>query len=326
MNGDSVSRALDFLQRNQLDYGEFRTLAAADPEMAGECRFDSTPFITALILYSLDFVPDPRAKTMVEKGLDFLLSEVEGPGLWRYWSSRNPQHEGLQPDLDVIGCVSQILWCHGREFPDNREFLLATRDAQGLFYTYMVPRPTTPPALRSEIGRLVSPESLFKLLAAGMLHEVDAVVNANVLLYLGEIPETEAALAYLLEVVRNKGEATCSKYYRDPWIVYYMFSRAFFAGVTGLAAARESILERLTAEAAMPGALEPPLRAALGACTLLNFGEGGPLLAESIRRIETTQQADGSWSRRPFYIGPAPYYGSEELTTGFCVEALCRSR
>jgi hypothetical protein len=260
---------------------------------------------------------------MTEKGLDFLLSEVEGPGLWRYWSSRNPQHEALQPDLDVICCASHILEQHGRAFSSNAAILLASRNDEGLFYTYVAPRPSTPPELRQEMGRLVSAESLLKLLAAGMLHEVDGVVNANVLLYLGENEHTQAAANYLIDVVQQNKEAHCSKYYGS-LAFYYMLSRAYFSGVTGLGQTRAMVLERMIAAWDNPETPDTALAAALTACSLLNFDHSTWPLSETISTIQKTQRQDGSWRKNYLYLGPAPYYGSEELTTAFCVEACAR--
>jgi hypothetical protein len=260
---------------------------------------------------------------MTERGLDFLLSEMEGPGLWRFWSSRDPQHELLQPDLDSTCCTSYILKQNGRTLPSNTAIVLANRNTEGLFYTYIVPRPGTPSEIRQEMGRLVGAESLLKLLAAGILHEVDCVVNANVLLYLGENEYTQAAVNYLVDIVRRNKEAACSNYY-DPIAFYYMLSRAYFVSVTSLGKVKESVLERIIATWDGCQAFGTALAAALVGCSLLNFNHWAFPLTEVIAYIHRAQREDGAWCKSPLYLGPAPYYGSEELTTAFCVEALAR--
>ncbi len=319
----AITRGITFLHQNQLSYGEFKTYASSDEKMEANCRFDSSLFVTSLVLYAINFLQRPRVQEMTEKGLDFLLSEMEGPGLWRYWSSRNPQHESLQPDLDVICCVSHILKQNGRAFPSNTAIVLASRNDKGLFYTYVAPRPNTPPELQQEMGRLVSAESLLTLLAAGMLHEVDCVVNANVLLYLGENEHTQAAANYLIDIVQNNKEADCSNYY-DRLAFYYMLSRAYFSGVTLLGKTREAVLERIIAAQDNHGTFDTALAAALTVCSLLNFNHSTWPLLGTITTIQKTQCKDGSWHKSPLYLGPAPYYGSEELTTALCVEALAR--
>jgi hypothetical protein len=320
----AITRGITFLHRSQLPYGEFKTYASSDRAMETDCRYDSSPFATSLVLYAIGFLRHPKVQEMTERGLDFLLSEMEGPGLWRFWSSRNPQHESLQPDLDDICCVSHILKRNGRAFPSNASIVLASKNDEGLFYTYVAPRPNTPPELRQEMGRLVSAESLFRLLAAETLHEVDCVVNANALLYLGENEHTRAAVEYLIDIVRCNKEADCSKYYPDPPAFYYMLSRAYFAGVTSLGQCREAVLKRIIAARDSQGTSDTALAAALTACALVNFGHWAFPLPETIATIQQAQRQDGSWPKSPLYIGPAPYYGSEELTTALCVEALAR--
>jgi hypothetical protein len=292
--------------------------------MAADCRDDGSPFVTSLVLYALGFLEHPAAREMTDKGLDFLLAEMEGPGLWRYWSTRNPQHGALQPDLDVICCASHVLQQNGRAFPSNRAILLASRNEAGLFYTYVAPRPGTPPELQREMGRQVSAESLLKLAAAGMLHEVDPVVNVNVALYLGESAHTRAAVEWLIEVVEGNQETGCSKYYRDPLALYYMLSRAYHSGITSLGVTRAAVRDRAIAALDDRGTSVTPLAAALAACSLLNVGHRSDPLPETVVTLARMQGPDGSWPRSALYLGPAPYYGSEALTTALCVEALAR--
>lgn len=292
--------------------------------MAADCRYDGSPFVTSLVLYALSFLDHPQVREMTDKALDFLLAEMEGPGLWRYYSTRNLQHGALQPDLDVTCCVSHVLQQNGRPLPANRAVVLACRNDAGLFYTYVAPRPNTPPELREEMGRLVSAESLLTLAAAGMLHEVDPVVNANVTLYLGENEDTRAAVEYLIDVVQRNQEAQCSKYYRDPLAFYYMLSRATFCGVPSLGVTRAAVRDRVIAAQGTHRASGMALAVALAACSLLNVGHRSDPLPGTMAAIHETQRPDGSWPRSPLYFGPAPYYGSEELTTALCVEALAR--
>ena len=122
---------------------------------------------------------------------------------------------------------------------------------------------------------------------------------------------------------RNE-EAECSKYYPDPLAFYYMLSRACCSGVTSLRETRGAVLERVIAAQLDRGSFETALAAALAACSLLNFNHVSTPLPGAIAYIIGAQRADGSWPKSPLYLGPAPYYGSEELTTALCVEALAR--
>jgi hypothetical protein len=320
----AISRALDFLARSQLPYGEFRTCAAADARMAGECRFDSSPFATSLVLYALSFVPDHRVPAMTSRALDFLAAEMEGPGLWRYWSSRNSRHRQLPPDLDDICCISHILKQNNRPLPANREIVLANRDETGAFYTWLAPRTTAQPELARAISRLIGADTLLAILLSGTINDVDCAVNANVLLYLGESPETQEAVDYLLGVVAGGREQESSRFYPDPLAFYYLLSRAYLNGVSSLGRTQAAVVDRLLSRQESDGSFGGALPTALAACTLLNYDQRPPALAQAIQHLLASQQMDGSWPRLALFLGPAPYYGSEEITTALCVEALCR--
>jgi hypothetical protein len=324
--GQAISKALDFLARRQLPYGEFMTCASADPQMEGECRFDSSPFATSLVLYALSFVDERRAQAMIARALDFLAAEMEGPGLWRYWSSRNPRHRQLPPDLDDVCCISHILQAHGRPVPANRPIILANRDEAGAFYTWLAPRTTAPPEMAQAINRLVGAEALLAILFSGTVNGVDCAVNANVLLYLGQDEETWGAVEYLIGVVLNGRETECSHFYPDPLAFYYMLSRAWFSGVSALAPTRAAVLGKLCSLQGCDGSFGNVLRTALAACTLLNFDHRAPALHGAVEHLLTAQRQDGSWPGLPLFCDAASYYGSEELTTALCVEALSRSR
>jgi hypothetical protein len=321
----AISNAIDFLHRNQLPYGEFRTYASSDPEMKSECRFDSSPFATPLVLYSLSFSPDDRVQAMTTKALDFLTAEMEGPGLWRYWSSRNPRHRQLPPDLDDICCISHILKQNGRPLPNNREIILANRNEEGSFFTWLAPRTTAPPELKDTINRLIGADTLLTILLSGTVNDVDCGVNANVLLYLGEDGETRKAIGYLVGVVLDDKEDECSHFYPDRLTFYYMLSRAYFGGVSSLVEAKSAVLDKLVPMQDGNGSFGTALLTALAACTLLNFDYRTQALHGAIEYLVASQEKDGSWPRSPLFLGPAPYYGSEELTTALCVEALSRT-
>jgi hypothetical protein len=144
----STSIAITFLYDSQLACGEFRTYASSD-ETLKECRFDSSPFVTALVLYSVGFCHDPRVQPMTARGLDFLSAEMESGGVWRYWSSRNEQPEFLPPDLDDTCCISFLLSSHGRPPSNNRPLILANRNGEGVFYTWLLPRASSPAPARN---------------------------------------------------------------------------------------------------------------------------------------------------------------------------------
>lgn len=330
-----VGRGLDFLRRSQLPSGEFKAFMSTDDRMEKDCVLDSSPFPTALIAYSLGFADPAAAGAMLEKALRFFVAEMEGPGLWRYWTKQHQYHSVIPFDLDDIACVSYVLRRHGVLFPANRGLIFANRNPAGLFYTWMTPR--WPPPLKLSYLRVVlrqwlSPLKLYYFwkLNESAPHDVDCVVNANVLLYVGEGPETRAVVEYLKEVVRRGEEGCCDKWHLNRFMFYYVVARNFHAGVAAFEAVREEVVARIVGAAAPDGRIgADALETALAACALLYWKSPAPELGRAVRFLLAGQRPGGEWPRAALYYGgPKKYYGwgSEELTTGFCLEALLHYR
>ncbi len=320
----AITCALDFLYRRQLPYGEFRTYAAKDKRMQIDCRFDSSLFVTAWVIDCLNDWQAARIKTMTRRALKFLLHEMEDPGIWRYWSSRNKAHEFLPPDLDDTCCISFLLGRLNRPVPANRQLILANRNTEGYFYTWMVPRANSPQQIVNVLEPLINRGAQLVWSLKGMLENIDPGVNANVLLYLGECRETQSALAYLIDVVREREASQLLSFYPERPTLYYMLSRAYRHGVFALADVSNWISGEVLATQKRNGSFGNPWLTALGVCTLLNFDKRVPELRRAIHYILDQQLRDGSWPKVAAFLGPAPYYGSEELTTAVCVQALAR--
>ena len=330
-----VRGGLEFLRRSQLPSGEFKVFMSTDERMEKDCVVDSSPFPTALIAYSLGFATPEEAGPMIDKALAFFLADMEGPGLWRYWTRQHQYHSVIPPDLDDIACVSYVLRRHGVAFPQNRELILANRNARGLFYTWMTPRwpmPLDPRYWRVVLRQWANPLKLYYFwkLNESEPDDVDCVVNANVLLYVGAGEGTRAVVDYLVDVLRGGGEGRCDKWHLNPFTFYYVLARNFAAGVAAFGAVREEVIGRITGAAKDDGSIgDNVLDTALAACALLCWGSSPPELGRAVSYLLREQRAAGDWPRVALYYGgPKKYYGwgSEELTTGFCLEALLRSR
>jgi hypothetical protein len=295
---EALGLAVRFLVERQLPHGEFATLASVARSLAEPCRWDSSPFVTTFALYALGLTGHEEARPAIERGLRFLLDEREAPGLWRYWTSRNPRRVFIPPDMDDTCCASWILRRHGLDPGPNEPHLLANRDSTGRFRTWFAP----------DDG-------------------VDAVVNANALLYLGERAETAAARAYVVGTIDAGSEATASPFYADPLSLYYTLSRAYRHGVAALGSVADTVRRRTEARQDAAGWVEDALTTALAACTWLNFGGSSEGLDRAIASLVAAQRPDGSWPKVGMYVdtpgqGPPSWYGSDELTTSLCVEAL----
>jgi hypothetical protein len=292
----SVRRGLRFLYDHQLPYGEFRTYASPSKDMRVTC-FDSSVFVTTFVLYSIARIDCPRRATMTKKAISFLTEEMRDPGLFQYYTSKNTNSIGF--DLDDTACASVALQ---RSHPlvaggRNVEYFLENRNETGLFYTW--------------VGD-TAPEN-----------DIDSVVNANVVFYLGDRDETRSACRYLIDTIESGCEGDSYRYYLDDMTLYYAVSRAYAHGASSLAGAKEMILEKVLLRSKDDGSFGDELATACAVCSLVDFEyKGVTRLRDAARYLEERQSADGSWRRVAMFCQPGRYYGSEELTTALCLEAL----
>lgn len=329
--GRAIVRAIAWLEAAQLPSGELPVFASLDPAMADCAEPDPSVFPTAVAAQALAFCPE--AATVRDRACRFLLGEMDRNGLWRHWTRRHPHVRSLPADLDDTSCASAAL---GDPAPAaaNRPILLANRRRDGLFLTWVIPRMrwTGAAHVRAWLPQLAHLPTLFMFFRATSAApaDVDAVVNANSLFYLGGFERREAVVGFLLGVLRSGRETRCDKWYENPFAIWYFLSRALRraeADAAGL------LVERL-GSATPANALET----ALAACVRLDWG-GSP--DEAIEQLLALQQADGSWPRAALYHGgrerlrdgsfaprhpDTPHWGSEALTTAFCLEALSRWR
>ena len=333
--GTETERALAFLAARQLPSGQFGVLMGRDLSDPGADAWpDSTPFPTALIVHSLSFSDSGMAAEMIRRAVSFLRGEMEPGGVWRYWTATHERHLTIPPDLDDTACVAQVLNRHGVRVPDHRSLIMANRDRDGLFYTWITPRWHPPPAhmgfWRVALQRYRTPlqSRMFWRLTESAPNDLDGVVNANVLFHLGESAQTAPVVAHLVDVIRRGDEAHCDKWHLNPFTFHYMVARCFEAGAEGLRQVRDEAIDRIVAGVNSDGSIGTSvLDTALAACALRSWSADRVTAERAIDRLRATQRADGSWPVVAMYWGgPERHYGwgSEELTTGYCLEALLR--
>jgi len=302
----AIEKGVAFLESAQLPSGEIPIETSPTPEMSGDCVREPVVFPAALAARALSITPS--AERVRSRALDFLLREMDPEGLWRHPSSEKPEHYGTPLDLDDTAIASTALAAAGRPFPNNRAVLLAHRERSGLFRTWIL--------------RWRHPLLLYRFfrLTTSTVRDVDAVINANVVIYLGIGEETRPAIEHMLAVLRANGEMISTKWYESRFTVWYFFSHALRAVAPE---AGEMIVPRI--EATTPiNALE--LAQATSTLLLWNrVPDVGPLI--------DAQLPSGAWPRAGFYhMGrrridsqpTPPWWGSEALTTVFAVEALTR--
>jgi hypothetical protein len=325
----SLQQALSFLEGRQLGSGEFPVLISLDRTMAKECSPDPSVFPTALIAHSLSFAAS--TDSLRERALNFLLAQMDHNGLWRHWTRNHPHCRELPPDLDDTCCASAVLSHNARRIASNRPLLLANRNGRGLFFTWIAPRPawTGTAHMKVTFAQLRHALTLYYFFqrTSAALYDVDAVVNANSLFYLKEFSGRQIVADHLLDILREGSETACDKWYDNPFVIWYFFSRALHES----APQAGSIIQRRLAAAIATNALE----AALAICSLAYWK---CLAADTaVTHLLDAQLDSGAWPRAAFYHGgrtrrrdgsfapphpDTPHWGAEELTTAFCVEAL----
>jgi hypothetical protein len=332
----AIDRGLSFLRQHQLPSGEFRSYRANDAAMEQSLLQESCVFPTALITNSLLFLAKSSGvEEMLMRATDFLLGQTIKGGVWSHFAVGNPLRRLVGPDVDDTACVSSVLEARGITQPlaNNRRLLLANRNSKGLFYTWFVTRPCwsfNPTYWRIVLSEWKRPKKTLRYWRKGETkrNAVDAVVNANVLYYLGSTPETQPVIDYLLRVIAAGDEARSDFWYHDLNVIYYFFSRNYWRGISSLEAARQPMIDRIRAQAQENGRLGgSTLETAMGVCALLNLGVQPLDLIPSIRFLLKAQSPVGDWRRSLLYFGgPSKSlgWGSEELTSAFCLEGLAR--
>ncbi|MBL1210216.1 hypothetical protein [Geminocystis sp. GBBB08] len=327
----AIDRAIDFFWINQLPGGEFTTYVTERKVTGITCNFDSCNFSTALILYALSFLREtPKIEKMRLQGRNFLLDNMVRPGIWYYYSSINPFLHTLfsPPDIDTTSCTSFVLKKYGIVL-NNKKLLLANRNQDDLISTWIVPRFSM---LFTHTGywlkyRLITPSySQWWKKFPSVSNEADLGASANLVFYLGEIEETKKVIDYLIDVTLKGKEIESDTRYLSIFPHYYFLSRAYFNGVKRLEVLKEKIISNLEQKFEQEG-FDNSLDTALAACTFLNFGQITPTLEKAIDFLLANQGNDGSWAISPFYFDSPKrisWYGSAELTTGVCIEALVR--
>jgi hypothetical protein len=330
----AINRGVDYLSHHQYPNGEFCCYIAADEPMLKWCVTDSTVFATMVVASCLLPLSKKIAvEPMLSKATNYVYNQMHPGGVWPVFSNRHLWHKIVPYDADSLAFASALLEDRSIQPPVNKPLLLANRTREGLFYTWFIFHPrlhTNRTLWRLSLRELKKPvTSFFFWRANECAHgDVDLGINANVLFYLGEIPETAPVINELIRVINEGREGDCDKWYRNPFTIYYLISRAYNRGVKKLQPVAAPIIDRIVATALPDGQLgKSVLDTAIGATTLINFGFGGEVLHEAINFLIKKQEPHGEWPRWLLYYGGPKLlqgWGSEELTTAFCLEAIAR--
>src|SRR5260221_2703558 len=208
----AIEKGVAYLESVQLPSGEIPIETSPTADFSGDCVREPVVFPAAVAARVLSITPSPAR--VRSRALDFLVREMEPDGLWRHPSSDKPGPNYTPLDVDDTSIASADLTDSGRRFPDNRALLLAERERNGLFRTWIV-RWWRHPLMTYRFFKYVAEP-----------RDVDAVVNANAVIYLGVREETRPAIEHMLAVLRANREMASTIWYGSRFTVWYFFSQA----------------------------------------------------------------------------------------------------
>lgn len=329
----AINKGLDYLAQHQYPSGEFCSYIAPDDAMQQWCATDSTVFFTSVIgTCLLPLSKSSAAGPILLKITDYLQYQMAPGGVWNFFAMYHPMRWVLPYDADSLSFASSFMQARGVQFPEqsNKQLLLANRARGGLFYTWFALHRkihTNKTLWRLSLRALCKPFRTLLFLARNG-EDVNLGVNASILAYLGNIPETDTIVNALIKMIDEGKEDNCDKWYLNPFTIYYLISRAYNRGVMKLQPVSAPIIERILATMSAEGQLgKSVFDTAIGVTALINFGMDPQDLHKPINFLINKQEPHGEWPRWLFfYINPQRHHGwgSEELTTALCVEALAK--
>lgn len=305
---ESIRRGLVFLESTLDENGAWHCIRfnIADPDIPR--HFERPAFVSAFCVLALESCNEARARSICAAARTHLVNTMEYPGLWRYY-----RH--LPQDLDSTTLCSLVLRSHpwmllGKNVPR----ILANRDDEGRFLTWVL--------AEDEPGVV----STFRI-------EADPVVNANVIAYLGDHPETRDARAWLEALVMLDSLDGSSKWYPDTAAICYAITRAVIRARPALDQLRPVLADRILGLRDDRGEFGNVLQTAQAVSALYNVGGLDRIdLRREVERFLSSQREDGSWpellafgdqSLKWGVVGQIGH-GSESVTSAFCIEALGR--
>lgn len=334
----ALNKGLQFLFRRQKPNGEFCNYISSDEEMENDMQEDPSPFMTQHIAASLIELNDELANGMVQRALDFLRKERCPGGLWRFWNKSHPGSTYIPNDTDDTACINHLMQRMGFSTGVAAAVLAGNRNWDRLFYTWILPRPAhllRPSTWLPLLAAVALPHRTFLFFRMGGIkpapEHVDVVVNANAVLFLGESEETSASIAWIRKVIIDGMEAESDRFYQSPYPLFYAVMRCSRQGIGSFDDLKPLILERIRAFLSQPASgSKEVMHRALALNVLLAWNPGWDSLPFWIDEIVQAQSADGSWPVSVLYYNGWGekqhhlHWGSQELVTAFCIEALNR--
>ena len=295
----AIGRGLRFLETVLTANGAWPSRRYDNRELDGPGDLEHPPFVAGLGLLALDGCSGPAAERIRGRTRAFLHERIEYPGMWRYWPH-------LPPAVDDAAICSLAARPHlwlllGR----NVGTILSFRDSDGRFLTWTNPREGELP----------------------FRNETDSVVNANVVAYLTDRPETGAAQRWIEALVTDpRGRDPALRYYPCLLDLYVAVERARSLAPPVFSALGPTLADRIRSEQDPQGRFHDVMRTAQAVTALGRLGDARRRsLQPGIAVILESQRPDGGWPECLAWLGnPGTNlgFGSEALTTACCIQAL----
>jgi hypothetical protein len=346
----AISKGLKFLKDHQLSNGGFSCLFACSENCTADALEEfsmgdkkcvviveeTTVFPATLIGHSLLYLRDnSEAQEILNQIADFLIEKRSSLGIWRHYTKPHQLEQFAANDLDNSAMASWFLQQLGRPALDNRDLFISNRSKEGPFYSWITLRlqwNSNPKYWRSlwrEFRHPIGQYYFWKLMPCAK-HDIDAVVNSNVIHYLGENQYTAAAIDLMVRVIVEEREEMCDKWYLRPVLIYYFFSKNMNKGIEKLEELKPIIKNRILAQVKSDGQFfESILDTALAIAALENMGYYEEIPAKSIQYLLAAQNSNGAWKKGAIYYAyeradESAAFGGEEISTAIVLEALVR--
>jgi hypothetical protein len=344
----AVAKGLKFLRDKQLSDGGFAclfsqsencTADALEEFIQGNKKSNAvvethSVFPASLIGHSLFVLKENQdAQNILDRIADFLVSNRNAFGIWRHYTRAHQFGHLIPNDLDNSAMASHLLKNLGVGTPDNRSLFLSNRAPDGHFYTWITFRLKWNSntkywkSLLREFRHPIGQYFFWKYMSCSK-NDVDAVVNSNVLNYLGVSEETKPVFNLIREVLEKGKEETCDKWYGRPILVYYFFSKNMCSETINLNSLKSILRDKILANLNEDGSFfTSVLDTSLAIIALENLGCFDDIPPLSVKFLLDSQKNTGSWDKWSIYYGNpdrTAAFGGEEITTGYALEALFR--
>ncbi len=332
----AVDLGLRNVAAQQLASGEFLSYWATDVDMREDLTPDASVFATAQVISSLVGMKKKKlAQKIIARGADFLEAQAMPSGIWRFWTKEHPGYLNMPPDVDDTSCVRYALQEAGRPQTATeqaaRSILMGNRAPDGRFYTWMIRRPRHRFRFAAREGLALihrDPERLESYFNSTQVREdeIDAVANANALLWLQAPWRTRSIARWIRRVVREGTEEEADRYYQSSYALYYAIVRCSASGLRDFEGLRGLIVQRLEAWQLGDGSYgSNSLETALATKVLSHWAPQSGCLPRAFGYLCGQQLEDGAWPNRAFYYAGRIRFrtwGCPQMVTAFCLEAL----